>query len=99
MYRGKLKRGEAPFSDEEKKRAYQERLFRASEPALPEEEAPTEAPAASKKRPFQSGFGEFFSRLDPENAALVILILLILADDNQPDLLLVGALLYLVLGK
>ena len=93
MYRGKLKaRGAAdPSSD---LAAYQERLARESARFA----APPAEKSAGKMRALPR-FADFFSRLDPENAALVLLVLFLLADREETDFILIGALLYLILGK
>ncbi len=100
MYRGKWKREP---SEESRRASYQERLFRETHRRAPPA-APVPAPlnAPEEKPPARRAgrnFGEFFSALDPEDAALVILILFLLVDREEPDVLLVGALLYLLLGK
>ncbi len=97
MYRGKLKREP---SEESRRASYQERLFRETQrqTAPPAAAAPEEKKETRARREGRN-IGEFFSSLDPEDAALVLLILFLLMDREEPDVLLVGALLYLMLGK
>ena len=100
MYRGKLKREP---SEESRRASYQERLFRETRrqaaPVIPQAAPLTASEEQPPARRSGRNIGEFFSTLDPEDAALVILILFLLVDREEPDVLLVGALLYLLLGK